>query len=266
MCILIEPNQKLSQVKSINLKIKNSKGIMLSSKLELPEQNEVIAYAIFAHCFTCSKNLNAVVNIAEALNSMGIAVLRFDFTGLGQSGGEFSETDFSSNIQDLVDVAEYLSEEYEAPKLMIGHSLGGAAAIYAGKKIESIEAIATVGAPSAPHHVQHLFQHSIDEIKEKGKALVQLGGRGFTISKQFVEDITNTNMEEVMNTLRKPIIILHSPQDTTVEIKNAAEIYGYAHHPKSFISLNGADHLLTESKYSNYVGKMIAQWVTIYLS
>ncbi|MBB6463536.1 alpha/beta hydrolase family protein [Flammeovirga kamogawensis] len=252
-------------MKSINLKIKNSSGITLSSKLELPENRETTTYAIFAHCFTCSKNLNAVTNIAKALNSMGIAVLRFDFTGLGQSGGDFSETDFSSNVQDLIDVASYLAEEYHAPKLMIGHSLGGAAAIYAGKQIASIKAIATVGAPSSPHHVQHLFQHSIDEILEKGKALVQLGGRGFTISKQFIEDISNTNMKELMDTLRKPIIILHSPQDTTVDIKNAAEIYGYAHHPKSFISLDGADHLLTDSKYSNYVGKMIAQWVTIYL-
>ncbi|WP_044206906.1 S9 family peptidase, partial [Flammeovirga sp. OC4] len=252
-------------MQSIDLKIKNSKGIELASKLELPEENATTTYAIFAHCFTCSKNLNAVVNIAKALNAMGVAVLRFDFTGLGQSKGEFSETDFSSNVQDLIDVAEYLSKEYKAPKLMIGHSLGGAAAIYAGKQITSIEAIATIGAPSAPHHVQHLFKHSIDEIKEKGKALVELGGRPFTISKQFIDDISSTDMEQIMATLRKPILITHSPQDTTVEIKNAAEIYGFAHHSKSFISLDGADHLLTKNKYSLYVGRMIAQWVSIYI-
>lgn len=252
-------------MKSINLKIKNSKGITLSSKLEVPIDTEIVTYAIFAHCFTCNKNLNAVTNITKALSLMGVAVLRFDFTGLGQSEGSFSETDFTSNIQDLVDVADFLEKEYQAPKLMIGHSLGGAAAIYAGKKIASIDAIATIGAPSAPHHVQHLFKESIKEIIAKGKALVQLGGRDFTISHQFIKDISDTDMEEMMDTLRKPILILHSPQDTTVEIKNAAEIYGYAHHPKSFISLDGADHLLTKNKYSNYVGRMIAQWVSIYL-
>lgn len=243
----------------------NANGEKLSAKIELPSNQAPAAYALFAHCFTCNKNLTAVRNISKALTQKGIAVMRFDFTGLGDSEGDFADTNFSSNIQDLVSAADALAKEYEAPQLLIGHSLGGAAVIYAGSEIPSIKAIATIGAPSSPDHVQNLFESSVDEIEKEEKALVNLGGRNFTIKKQFIDDLQNRKMSEVVEKLRLPLMIMHSPQDTTVGIKNAAEIYQYAMHPKSFISLNGADHLLTNKKDSQYAGNMISEWATQYI-
>ena len=252
-------------MKNKTISFKNSKGIQLSGKLELPATQHPVAYAIFAHCFTCNKNLLAVKNIARALTLHGFGVVRFDFTGLGQSEGEFSDTNFSSNIQDLEDIAKYMAEEIEAPKLMIGHSLGGAAAIFAGKSIPSIEAVATIGAPSSPKHVQHLFKSGIEEIEATGKATVEIGGRPFPISKQFIDDISTKNMSEVVKSLRKPLLLLHSPQDTVVGVNNATEIYSGAIHPKSFVSLDGADHMLSDKKDSVYAGNMIAQWASRYI-
>lgn len=252
-------------MKNKTIAFKNSKGVTLKGRLELPANQYPIAYAIFAHCFTCNKNLTAVKNIARTLTLHGFGVVRFDFTGLGQSEGDFSETNFSSNIQDLEDIAAYMATELEAPKLLIGHSLGGAAAIFAGKSISSIEAIATIGAPSSPKHVQHLFKSGIDEIKTKGKALVNIGGRSFSISKQFIDDITVTDMKEVVKTLRKPLLLLHSPHDNVVGVNNATEIYTEAMHPKSFVSLDGADHLLSDKKDSVYAANIIAQWAFRYL-
>jgi uncharacterized OsmC-like protein/alpha/beta superfamily hydrolase len=255
---------------NINMKNKkvefvNSKGIKLSGKLELPVNQLPKSYAIFAHCFTCNKNLNAVKNISRALTSQGFGVLRFDFTGLGESEGDFSATDFSSNIEDLEDVAEYMIKEFGAPELLIGHSLGGAAVIFASAKIPSIKSVATVGAPSSPQHVQHLFKSNIEEIKENGVAIVEIGGRSFPISAQFIEDISGKNMNKVLYSLNKPLLIMHSPQDKVVEIKNAAEIYSAAKHPKSFISLDGADHLLSKKEDSVYAGSVIAQWASRYI-
>ena len=247
------------------ISFKNSKGVTLSGRLELPANQYPVAYAIFAHCFTCNKNLTAVRNIARTLTLHGFGVVRFDFTGLGQSEGEFSETNFSSNIQDLEDIATYMSAELEAPKLLIGHSLGGAAAIFAAKNIASIEAVATIGAPSSPKHVQHLFKDGIEEIKTKGEAIVNIGGRSFPISKQFIDDISVKNMKEVVKELRKPLLLLHSPQDTVVGANNASEIYGAAMHPKSFVSLDGADHLLSDKKDSVYAANIIAQWAFRYV-
>ncbi|UMB62249.1 alpha/beta hydrolase [Lutibacter sp. A80] len=191
--------------------------------------------------------------------------MRFDFTGLGESEGDFMQTNFSSNIEDLYSAAEFLKENYQAPSLLIGHSLGGAAVIYASLKIPSIKAIATIGAPSNPKHVSHLFHSSIDEINETGSALVSIGGREFTIQKQFIEDIQENNIKHTLNNFRNSILILHSPQDTTVGIDNAAEIYSAARHPKSFVSLNGADHLLSDKRDSKYVGNIIATWADRYL-
>lgn len=252
-------------MKNKTISFKNSKGVTLSGKLELPANQHPVAYAIFAHCFTCNKNLTAVRNISRTLTLHGFGVVRFDFTGLGQSEGDFGDTDFSSNIQDLEDIAKYMGEELEAPKLLVGHSLGGAAVIFAGKNISSIEAVATIGAPSSPKHVQHLFQSGIEEIEAKGKAIVKIGGREFPISKQFIEDISVKNMKEVVRELRKPLLLLHSPQDTVVGVKNANDIYMEAMHPKSFISLDGADHLLSDKKDSIYAGNIIAQWAARYL-
>ncbi len=251
-------------MKSKNVKFRNDTGHELAARLEFPE-GEIIGYALFAHCFTCNKNLTAVKNIGRALNACGIAVLRFDFTGLGESEGEFENTNFSSNVEDLISAAKYLEENYSAPTILIGHSLGGAAVIFAAHKILSVKAVATIGAPSSPQHVSHLFKSGIDEINEKGEATLLIGGREFSIQKQFLDDINEKNMDETVRNLKKPILVMHSPQDTTVGIENAAQIYQAAWHPKSFISLDGADHLLSNKKDSTYVGKMIANWAERYI-
>lgn len=242
----------------------NENGHALAARLELPE-NEPIGYALFAHCFTCNKNLTAVRNIGKALNKAGIAVLRFDFTGLGESEGDFENTNFSSNVDDLISAANFLAENYEAPKILIGHSLGGAAVIFAANKIESVEAVATIGAPSDPKHVSHLFASSIQEIEEKGEARLSIGGREFNIQKHFLDDINDQNMANTLKNMKKPLLVMHSPQDTIVEIENAAIIFQAAWHPKSFISLDGADHLLSSQNDSMYVGKMVASWSSRYI-
>lgn len=243
----------------------NSKGNKLSARLELPE-NEPIAYSIFAHCFTCNINLTAVRNICKTLIEKNIAVLSFDFTGLGASEGDFEQTNFSSNLEDLYSATEFLIKNYKAPSLLIGHSLGGAAVIFASVKIPSVKAIATIGAPANPKHVTRLFHHSIDEINLMGKALVSIGGRDFTINKQFIDDINSKNIEHILNDYQGSMLIMHSPQDSTVGIDNAAEIYKLAKHPKSFVSLDGADHLLSNKEDSNYVGNIISTWANRYLS
>jgi putative redox protein len=192
--------------------------------------------------------------------------LRFDFTGLGESDGDFADTNFSGNVADLVAAGAYLAKNYSAPSLIVGHSLGGAAAIYAASQLDSIKAVATVGAPSNPIHVQHLFKSDLAEINKTGKARVNLGGRDFTIKKQFIEDLETQSLSSITKNLRKALLIMHSPQDTTVGIKNAEELYHAAIHPKSFVSLDGADHLLMDKKDSTYVGNVIAGWAKRYIS
>ena len=251
-------------MKNEKVKFKNEQGLELAAKLEFPD-SEIKGYAIFAHCFTCNKNLSAVRNIGKALNDCGIAVLRFDFTGLGESEGEFEHTNFSSNVNDLISASQFLEDNYKAPSILIGHSLGGAAVIFAAKQINSIKAIATVGAPSSPKHVSHLFRHGIEEINDKGEAILEIGGREFKIQKQFLDDINEKNMSETVQALRLPLLVLHSPQDTTVGIENAGHIFKDAWHPKSFVSLDGADHLLSLKEDSVYVGKMIANWSERYV-
>ena len=252
-------------MKNEKVKFKNAQGLELAAKLEFPE-GEVKGYAIFAHCFTCNKNLSAVRNIGRALNNCGIAVLRFDFTGLGESEGEFEHTNFSSNVDDLIFASQFLKDNYQAPSILIGHSLGGAAVIFAAKQIDSIKAVATVGAPSSPKHVSNLFKHGIKEINDKGEALLEIGGREFKIQKHFLDDINEKNMTETVKALRLPLLVLHSPQDRTVGIENAGHIFRDAWHPKSFVSLDGADHLLSVKEDSVYVGKMIANWSERYVS
>ncbi|NAY90566.1 alpha/beta fold hydrolase [Muricauda sp. JGD-17] len=244
---------------------KNKSGQTLVGRLELPVDQHPHNFAVFAHCFTCTKNLLAVKNISKALTSSGFGVLRFDFTGLGESEGDFAETNFSGNVEDLIAAAYYLEDNYDAPTLLIGHSLGGAAVIFAAAQIRSINAIATIGAPSSPVHVKHLFKSDLEEIQKEGEATVNLGGRDFNIKKQFVEDLENKSLPETAKALRKPLLILHSPQDDTVGIKNAEEIYVAAHHPKSFVSLDGADHLLSRKEDSHYVGEVISGWAKRYL-
>lgn len=244
----------------------NKEGETLVGRLEMPVDQNPHNFAIFAHCFTCNKNFLAVKNISKSLTAAGFAVLRFDFTGLGDSEGDFSDTNFSGNVSDLVSAANFLKEDYLAPTLMIGHSLGGAAAIFAAAKISSIKAIATIAAPSSPRHVQHLFKDNLKEIESKGEAIVNLSGRDFTIKKQFLDDLESKSLAVVAKEMRKPLLLLHSPQDDIVGIKNAEEIYVAAHHPKSFVSLDGADHLLMNKKDSQYAGKVISGWAQRYVT
>ncbi|MFK5973017.1 MAG: alpha/beta fold hydrolase [Flavobacteriaceae bacterium] len=251
-------------MKSQKIKFNNAQGQELAARIEFPDK-ELKSYALFAHCFTCTKNLTAIRNIGRALNKCGIAVLSFDFTGLGESEGDFEHSNFSSNIDDLISAAQFLEANYSAPDILIGHSFGGAAVIFAAHHIASVKAVATIGAPSSPKHISHLLSSGIDEINTKGEALLSIGGRPFKIRKQFLDDINEKNIEESLKTLKLPLIVLHSPQDTTVGIENAAQIYRAARHPKSFISLDTADHLLSRKEDSLYVGKMIANWAERYI-
>ena len=243
----------------------NTNGYTLAAKLELPANSSPHNFAIFAHVFTGNKNLSAVRHISRALTLNGIAVLRFDFTGLGESEGDFADTNFTSNVEDLLAAAKFLADNYKAPTIIVGHSLGGAASIFAASKIESIRAVATIGTPSEPEHVTHLLDSSIEDIEANGFANVNIGGRTFMIKKQFLDDLRSKDMYEILHNLKKAILVLHSPQDRIVEIKNAAKIYGAAYHPKSFITLDGADHMLTDKVAAAYAGKLIASWVSRYI-
>ncbi len=244
---------------------RNNENQELVGRIELPTNQSPHNYAIFAHCFTCNKNLSAVKNISRALTKNGFGVLRFDFTGLGESEGDFEDTNFSGNVNDLISASDFLKDNYKAPSLIIGHSLGGAASIFAASQIESIKAIATIGAPSNPQHVQHLLRSSIEEIKANGKAIINLSGRDFTIKKQFLDDLETKSLPEVVKHIKKALLVIHSPQDRTVSIKNAEEIYKAASHPKSFISIDGADHLLMNKEDSKYVGNVISNWAKRYV-
>lgn len=252
-------------MKTVKLQFKNADGLLLSARLEQPVDKQPLAYAIFAHCFTCTKNLVAVTNISRALTAKGIAVLRFDFTGLGESEGDFADTNFSSNVQDLLSAADHLALHYKAPTIIVGHSLGGAAVLMAAGQIPSIKAVATVGAPADPPHVKQLFQSSLEEIESTGEAVVSLSGRPFKIKKQFIDDLEETDLASRLKAMKRPLLILHSPQDETVDIRNAEKIYINAMHPKSYISLDGTDHLLSRKEDSLYVGSMIASWAARYI-
>ncbi|MEO8962683.1 MAG: bifunctional alpha/beta hydrolase/OsmC family protein [Ginsengibacter sp.] len=249
----------------LKVSFKNKNEELLAGRLELPKNRKPHNFALFAHCFTCNKNLNAVRNIGQALTNAGFGVLRFDFTGLGESDGDFENTNFSGNVEDLVTASAYIEKNYGAPTLLIGHSLGGAAAIFAAAKIPSVKAVAVINSPSSPAHIMHLLKSSAQEIIKKGKAVVNLAGRDFTIKKQFLDDLENKPLTEIVKEFGKALLILHSPQDTTVWIKNAEEIFKAARHPKSFVSLNGADHLLSKKKDSQYVGNVIAEWASRYV-
>ncbi len=243
----------------------NSNNYKLSGKLEFPINQKPHAFAVFAHVFTGNKNLTATRNIARSLTQNGIAVLRFDFTGLGESEGAFAESTFTSNVEDLVAACDFLKENYEAPKVIVGHSLGGAASIFAASKIDSIQAVATIGAPSEPAHVKHLLKSKIEEINKLGRAKVNIGGQIFEIKREFLEDLESNSMLEILKNFRKALLVLHSPQDSVVDISNAAHIYHNAFHPKSFVTLNGADHMLTSREDGQYAGNVISSWVNRYI-
>jgi putative redox protein len=240
-----------------------SGDLELAGQLELPA-SEVKFYALFAHCFTCGKDIAAATRISRALTQQGIAVLRFDFTGLGNSDGDFANSNFSSNIQDLIAAADHLRTHFKAPQLLIGHSLGGAAVLAAAEHITEVQAISTIGAPSDAQHVVHNFASHIDEINNTGEAKVNLAGREFTIKKQFVDDIANYGRSHISK-LKRALLVMHSPIDATVKITEAEKIYAAAKHPKSFISLDNADHLLTHKDDADYAAHIIAAWATRYV-
>ncbi len=248
------------------IKFKNTEELELSARLELPIGHKANKFAIFAHCFTCGKNARAATSISRELTQSGFGVLRFDFTGLGQSEGEFEDSGFTSNVQDIISAADFLKEFYSAPALLIGHSLGGTAVIHAAAHLESVKAICTIGAPFEASHVLHLIGDSRDAIERDGKAEVQIGMRPFNIGKSFIDDLEKLSTAAILPKLRKAVLIMHAPQDEIVEISNAAEIYKAAYHPKSFISLDGADHLLTDNEDSTYVSAVIGAWVKRYVA
>lgn len=247
------------------LHFENPDGDRLAARLDLPETGTPTAYALFAHCFTCSKDLRAVGAISRSLTRQGIAVLRFDFTGLGESEGDFADTNFSSNIDDLVVAANFLGEEYEAPRILVGHSLGGAAVLQAAHHLESVQAVSTIGAPYDPEHVTRHLEDALEEIKSSGKARIRLANQTFTIQKQFLEDLAATKMESTIRELNRPLLIFHSPVDQTVGVDNAARIFKAAKHPKSYISLDQADHLLTRTADAEYVGTVLGAWAQKYV-
>lgn len=239
-------------------------GHQLAATLDLPD-GKPVAFALFAHCFTCGKDVLAARRIAAGLTSRGIAVLRFDFTGIGASEGEFANSTFSSNVADLVLAADHLRRTHMAPAILIGHSLGGAAILAAASRIPEATAVVTIAAPSDPSHVTHLFADRIEDIKAQGKVEVSLAGRPFHIKREFLDDIAEHNLMAQLGTLHKALLILHSPTDDTVGIDNATRIFVAAKHPKSFVSLLGADHLLTERRDTAYVADVIAAWAQRYL-
>lgn len=252
-------------MKTQRLTFEGATGAQLSGRLEMPIGERPIAYALFAHCFTCSKNYKAVVNISRALARSGVAVLRFDFTGLGESEGEFSETTFSSNIEDLVAAAEFLAAEREAPAILIGHSLGGAAVIRAAGRLPSVEAVVTINSPADPEQVKRHLKSSLEEIEETGHAVVSLASRPFTIKREFLEDVSRQNMTSALEELEAALMVFHSPDDEIVDFENAERIFATARSSKNFVSLQGADHLLTRPEDSEYVGALIAAWAARYL-
>jgi putative redox protein len=242
----------------------SSEGHQLAAALDLPER-EPIAYALFAHCFTCGKDVLAARRIAVALSAKGIAVLRFDFTGLGSSEGDFANSTFSSNVADLVRAADHLRETRKSPSILIGHSLGGAAILAAAGQIPDAKAVVTIAAPSDPAHVTGLFKDRIEDIRKHGKVEVSLAGRPFHIKREFLDDIAEHGLMAHVANLHKALLIMHSPTDDTVGIDNATRIFVTAKHPKSFVSLAGADHLLTGKRDAAYVAGVIAAWAERYL-
>jgi putative redox protein len=243
----------------------NADGVTLAARIDLPISGRPTAYAVFAHCFTCTKNLNAVGNITRELASEGIATLRFDFTGLGESEGDFSETNFSTNLSDLHAAVDWLAENRAAPQLLIGHSLGGAAVLAVASERPEVLAVTVIGSPAAPSHIRRHLVGAVDAIERDGQAPVLLGGSEFVVSKQFLDDIDGHTLQECTASLGAALLVMHSPIDNTVGVDSAAEIFGWARHPKSYVSLDDADHLLSDPEDATYVGQVIASWAERYV-
>ena len=254
----------MSSPTSTRIEFPGSGGAQLAGRLDLPETSPR-AYALFAHCFTCTKDVLAASRIAQALTGFGIAVLRFDFTGLGGSGGDFANTDFTSNVGDLISAADYLRRHHQAPTILIGHSLGGAAVLAAAEHVPETRAVATIGAPAGTEHLLHLLAESAVEIEREGEAEVCLASRPFRIRKEFLDDVTSQPQAERIRRLGVPLLVMHSPNDETVGVENARTIFDAARHPKSFVSLDGADHLLTRPDDARFAASVLAAWASRYL-
>lgn len=247
------------------VKFKNRQGQELVGRLQFPANGNPLAFALFAHCFTCAKNIKAIHSISEALGEHRIATLRFDFTGLGESEGDFADTNFSSNVEDLVSAAIFLKENYRTPLLLVGHSLGGTAILKAALSLPDVQAVATINAPFDAEHVAGLLKDDRATIEKKGVANISIGGRPFTIKKQFLDDIADQSFHEQIGHWKKALLILHSPVDNVVGIENAMGIFQSARHPRSYVSLDHADHMLTGKDDARFAGRMIASWAHRYL-
>jgi len=253
-------------MKSKQISFRNQYGETQSGRIEFPPEGQIKAYAIFAHCFSCGKNQYAARHISKQLALNNVAVLRFDFTGIGESEGEFSHTNFTSNVSDIKEAADFLSVHYEPASLLIGHSWGGTAVLLAAGELPDVKGVCTIGSPYDPGHIDHILGDKIDEIKEKGFTHLQLGPNTIKIKRQFLNDIYEYSGSGDIQKLRKALLIFHSPQDRIVGIQNAAEIFKAAHHPKSFISLDRADHLLTDNRFVHFTANMISRWAEHYLN
>ncbi len=247
------------------LTFSNEHGQQLSARLDMPD-GEPRAYALLAHCFTCNKSLKAAGHIAKGLVDQDIAVFRFDFTGLGESEGDFSNTNFTSNVQDILSATNFMAQQGYAPHILLGHSLGGTAVLKAANVITSVKAVVTIASPASPAHVAEQFSDFKVIISQQGEALVELAGRDFTIKQQFIDDLEQASVLDDVAKLKQALLVMHAPLDETVGIENAAIIFQTAHHPKSYISLDQADHLLSQVSDARYVGQLIATWAERYLN
>lgn len=247
------------------IRFDNGEGHTLAARVDRPPEGAPSAWAVFAHCFTCSKDLRATRMLSQALARSGIGVMRFDFTGIGESSGDFADKRFTSNVADLVAAAKHLEAIEGPPQLLIGHSLGGAAVLAAADAIPSVRAVATLGAPSDPEHVTRLFADATADIERDGEAEVSIGGRSFSIRKEFLEDLRRSTLEGKIGNLRRALLIMHSPVDRVVDVENAAHIYRTAKHPKSFVSLDDADHLLSKRRDAEYAAGVLAAWARRYV-
>lgn len=247
----------------IKFEVQGTQG-KIAAILEKPNPHPK-AYVLYAHCFTCGKDSLAASRISRGLVAQGYGVVRYDFAAIGHSEGNFEDTNFSTSVEDLVSVAKHMDINYEAPKVLVGHSFGGAVVLGAAGKIKEVRAVATVAAPSKPCHVIKQFAEFEDEIQKNGQAEVSLSGRPFIMKKQFLDDVYSQNQDETIAKMKTPLLVMHSPQDVTVKIKEAEHIYGYAKHPKSFVSLDPADHLLTHSKDAAHVANIVAAWASHYI-
>ena len=250
-------------METLNLTFNNRNNIELSARLDMP-YGKPKAYALFAHCFSCSKNIKAAYHISHSLAQKGIAVLRFDFTGIGESEGEFEDSNFSSNVEDIVDASNYLVDHYESPQILIGHSLGGTAIVKAAKSLRDSKAVVTIASPFKPSHVEKIITKN-NETDERTDVSIKLGNKTLKIKKQFLDDLKNSDINDDLSSLNKALLVMHSPFDNVVSIDSASGIFLKAKHPKSFISLDNADHLLSEQSDSVYVGKLISEWACKYI-